>query len=396
MQPLEGSHIVLGVTGGIAAYKSVELCRRLCDAGAFVSPIMTTAATRFIGEMTLSALASEPVRMTLSSGDDPIAHTTLGQKADVIVVCPATARLLSDYRTGRSADLLTATLIASEAPVVLAPAMHAEMWQHPAVRDNSAVLVERGVRMVGPASGHLAGGDVGVGRLADVDDIVEGVIAALTPQDLTGQAVLITAGGTREPLDPVRYLGNRSSGRQGEALAREAASRGATVTLIATMPVSMQPPHEVVAVDTAAEMSEAVARFSEQSDIIMMAAAVADFRPKTHSELKMKKRDGVPELMLEATVDILDRVGGAKRSDQMVVGFAAETDDLRSNAVEKLVSKGADLIVANDVSAPQVGFGHETNAVLILGPEDFVVEVPLTHKRAVAAAIFDEIAKRRK
>ncbi|MCH7788771.1 MAG: bifunctional phosphopantothenoylcysteine decarboxylase/phosphopantothenate--cysteine ligase CoaBC, partial [Acidobacteria bacterium] len=194
----------------------------------------------------------------------------------------------------------------------------------------------------------------------------------------------------------VRYLGNRSSGRQGEALAREAASRGATVTLIATMPVSMQPPHEVVAVDTAAEMSEAVARFSEQSDIIMMAAAVADFRPKTHSELKMKKRDGVPEVMLEATVDILDRVGGAKRSDQMVVGFAAETDDLRSNAVEKLVSKGADLIVANDVSAPQVGFGHETNAVLIFGPEDFVVEVPLTHKRAVAAAIFDEIAKRRK
>jgi phosphopantothenoylcysteine decarboxylase/phosphopantothenate--cysteine ligase len=396
MQRLDGARVVLGVTGGIAAYKSVELCRRLCDAGAFVSPIMTRAATRFIGETTLSALASEPVRTTMTTGDDPIAHTTLGQQADVIVVCPATARLLSDYRTGRSADLLTATLIATEAPVVLAPAMHTEMWQHPAVKDNAAVLIERGVNMVGPATGRLAGGDVGAGRLAAIDDIVEGVISALSAQDLKGQRILITAGGTREPLDPVRYLGNRSSGRQGVALAREAASRGAIVTLVATMPVAMQPPHNVIEVETAAEMANSVEKYRAESDVFIMAAAVADFRVVTQSDTKIKKRDGVPEVTLEPTADILAALGANKRPDQMIVGFAAETSDLRSNAAEKLVSKGADLIVANDVSAPEVGFGHETNAVLILGPDDFVTEVPLTQKRAVAAAVLDEVARRRK
>ena len=224
--------MVLGVSGGIAAYKAVEVCRRLVDDGAHVAPIMTEGATRFIGEVTLSALASQPVQRSLWTEDDPIPHTTLGQQADVVVVCPATARLLGSYVAGISDGLLTATLLATRAPVVVCPAMHTEMWEHPAVQDNVSTLRERGVTVVDPEDGRLAGGDVGAGRLASPEVIVAAVERAITPQDLAGLSVVVTAGGTREAIDPVRFIGNRSSGKQGHAIAAEAAARGAAVTLV--------------------------------------------------------------------------------------------------------------------------------------------------------------------
>ncbi|MEL7210794.1 MAG: bifunctional phosphopantothenoylcysteine decarboxylase/phosphopantothenate--cysteine ligase CoaBC, partial [Actinomycetota bacterium] len=255
---LEGRRIVLGVSGGIAAYKAIEVCRRLVDAGAHVSPVMTRAATRFVGEVTFSALASEPVRTSLWDDDDPIPHTTLGQQADLVVVCPATARVLGAYAAGLSSDLLTATLLATRAPVVVCPAMHTEMWEHPAVQDNLDTLRGRGVHVVDPEDGRLAGGDVGAGRLADPAVIVGAIEQVLGHGDLAGTSVLVTAGGTREPIDPVRCIANRSSGRQGHALADEAAARGAEVTLVTTVDLPTPPGASVVRVDTAAEMAAAV------------------------------------------------------------------------------------------------------------------------------------------
>ena len=277
--PLAGRRVVLGVTGGIAAYKAVEVCRRLVDAGAHVAPIMTEGAQRFVGEVTFSALASEPVQTSLWDETSPIPHTRLGQGADLVVVCPATARLLGAYAAGISDDLLTATLLATRAPVVVCPAMHTEMWEHPAVQDNLRVLAGRGVTIVPPDEGRLAGGDVGAGRLADPEHIVAALEAALGPDDLAGLDVLITAGGTREPIDPVRFVGNRSSGKQGHALADEAVSRGAKVTLVTTVERPVAHGVEVVKVATAAEMDAAVRERSDRADVVVMAAAVADFRP---------------------------------------------------------------------------------------------------------------------
>jgi len=388
---LAGSRVVLGVTGGIAAYKAIEVCRRLVDAGAHVAPVMTRGATRFIGEVTLSALASQPVQTSLWDEADPIPHTTLGQGADVIVVCPATARLLSDYAAGRSSDLLTATLLATRAPVVVCPAMHTEMWEHPAVQDNLATLRARGVHIVEPESGRLAGGDVGHGRLANPDAIVAAVEACLAPPDLAGLRVVVTAGGTREPIDPVRFLGNRSSGKQGHALAASAARRGAEVHLITTVPASAPHGVSMVAVETAAQMGAAVAKVAPTADIVVMAAAVADFRPVSTADQKLKKAAGIPEIRLEPTVDILAGLGAAKPEGQTLVGFAAETTDVAANAQVKLTTKGADLLVANDVSAPQVGFEHDTNAVVIYQVGGPPIEVPLAGKSAVADAVFDAV-----
>src|SRR5262245_36282951 len=255
---LAGKRIVLGVTGGIAAYKAVELCRRLIDAGAYVIPVMTDAAERFVGRTTFSALASEPVQTSLWDGPTPIPHTLLGQRADLIIVAPATARALSAYATGHATDLLTNTLLATRAPVIVCPAMHTEMWEHPAVVDNLATLRHRGVHIVEPAVGRLAGGDVGAGRLADPIDILTAAERILGSGDLTGVTVVVTAGGTREPIDAVRVIANRSSGKQGYAIATEAASRGARVVLVST--VELPPPAgvEVVAVETAEEMHAAV------------------------------------------------------------------------------------------------------------------------------------------
>jgi phosphopantothenoylcysteine decarboxylase / phosphopantothenate---cysteine ligase len=393
---LEGRRIVLGVSGGIAAYKAIEVCRRLVDAGAHVAPIMTRGATRFVGETTFSALASERVHSSLFDDADPIPHTRLGQSADLVVVAPATARVIGSYAAGISNDLLTATLLATEAPVVVAPAMHTEMWDHPAVQENIATLLRRGVHVVAPEEGRLAGGDIGRGRLAAPEAIVAAAEAALgATRDLEGLHVVITAGGTREPIDPVRFIGNRSSGKQGHALATEAAARGAKVTLVTTVDLPAPATADVVRVDTAAQMDEAVRAVASAADVIVMAAAVADFRPATVAAKKLKKHDGVPEIVLEPTVDILAGLGERKRPDQTVVGFAAETDRVRQNATSKLVAKGADLIVANDVTAAGAGFEHDTNSVVIMHADGTEREVPLADKRAIARSVFDAVINRR-
>jgi len=392
---LAGRRVVLGVAGGIAAYKAVEVCRRLVDAGAHVSPVLTTAATKFVGPLTFSALASEPAQTALFDGPDPIPHTRLGQQADVIVVAPATARVIAAYVAGLSDDLLTATLLATRAPVVICPAMHTEMWEHPAVQDNLAVLRRRGVHIVEPEAGRLAGGDVGVGRLADPAVIVAAVESALTAPDLDGLRVLVTAGGTREPIDPVRFIGNRSSGKQGHALADEAASRGAKVTLVTTTDRPSAAGVEVLRVDTAAQMADAVLGRADVVDIVVMAAAVADFRPAQARGDKIKKSAGVPEVTLEPTIDILAALGADKRDGQIIVGFAAETTDVRANAAQKLQAKNVDFVVANDVAEPDAGFEHDTNRVFILGADGTEVEVPLADKRQIARAILDVVAQRK-
>lgn len=391
---LGGRRIVLGVTGGIAAYKAVEVCRRLVDAGAHVSPVLTEGATRFVGATTFSALASEPAKTSLFDDADPIPHTTLGQQADLVVVCPATARLLGAYAAGISDDLLTATLLATRAPVVVCPAMHTEMWEHPAVQDNLRTLAGRGVRVVPPEAGRLAGGDVGAGRLAAPEVVVAAVERALAPDDLSGLHVLVTAGGTREPIDPVRFVGNRSSGKQGHALAEEAAARGAKVTLVTAADQPVPPGVEAVPVVTADDLHQAVTARSDAADVIVMAAAVADFRPASPAATKIKKDGGVPTITLEPTVDVLAGLGEHKRPHQVLVGFAAETDDVSANAAAKLARKGLDLIVANDVSAAAVGFEHDTNAVTILDVDGTTREVALTSKREVAAAVLDAVAAR--
>ena len=389
MGTLTGRRIVLGVSGGIAAYKAVEVCRRLVDAGAFVSPVMTEGAKRFVGEVTLSALASEKVRSSLWTEAEPIPHTRLGQAADAIVVVPATARVLGSYAAGISDGLLTATLLATRAPVVVCPAMHTEMWEHPAVQDNIATLRRRGVTVVEPEAGRLAGGDVGTGRLADPAVIVAAVEALFTERDLDGVRVLVTAGGTREPIDPVRFVGNRSSGKQGHAVADEAAARGADVTIVTTVDRPVPVGARRVRVDTAAEMEDAVLAAAAGADIVVMAAAVADFRPKAAADQKLKKGDGVPEIVLEPTNDILAALGKAKRPGQVLVGFAAETVDVRASALDKLQRKQLDLIVANDVSRPGAGFEHDTNEVIVLSSTGSEQNVPLAGKRDVARVILD-------
>jgi len=391
---LQGRTIVLGVTGGIAAYKAIEVCRRLVDLGAHVTPVLTEAAHHMVGPTTFTALASEPVKTSLWRDSHHIPHTKMGQTADAIVVCPATARIISDLRTGRSGDLLSATLLATTAPVVMCPAMHTEMWEHPATVENLAVLAERGVVIVPPEEGRLAGGDIGKGRLAEPATIVDRVVKLFADRPLEGRRVLVTAGGTREAIDPVRYIGNRSTGKQGYAIAAKATQLGAKVTLVTTVDRPVPDGAEAVEVTSAAEMHDAVMGMAAECDLIVMAAAVADFRPIAVADGKLKKADGVPEIELEPTVDILAALGEVKRPGQVLVGFAAETSDLRVNAADKLARKGADLIVANDVSAPGVGFAHDTNAVTILGADTFVVDVPLTDKGSIADAVLSAAVDR--
>ncbi len=396
LENVQGRNIVLGVSGGIAAYKSVELCRRLVDAGAYVAPIMTEDAHRFIGPVTLSALASEPVHTSLWDDASPIPHTRLGQNADVIVVAPATARVIAAYALGLSHDVLVATLIATRAPVVLCPAMHTEMWEHPSVQHNIEVLRSRGVIIVEPQSGRLAGGDIGTGRLADTDSIASAIDSVLaSSHDLSGVSLLVTAGGTREPIDAVRVIANRSSGKQGYAIAENAVRRGATVTLVSTVDRPTLASITVIPVETADEMLRAVTCHSDSSDVIVMSAAVADFRPVQRSDGKIKKADGVPEIVLEKTPDILAGLGARKREGQILVGFAAETEDLIVHAQDKLVRKNLDLIVANDVSAPGVGFSHDTNAVTILGAGGVLQTVALTDKHHIASAVLDSVVELR-
>jgi phosphopantothenoylcysteine decarboxylase/phosphopantothenate--cysteine ligase len=411
----EQPRIVLGVCGGIAAYKSAELCRRLVEDGAAVAPVMTEDAHRFLGEVTLSALASEPVRTSLWDEPEPIPHTRLGQWADLVLVAPATARLIGAYAAGLSHDLLTATLLATRAPVVVCPSMHQEMWEHPAVQDNMALLRRRGVTVVEPGTGRLAGGDVGTGRLAEIPEILSAVWAALgttgghrrrdgvgramVDRDMVGQRVVVTAGGTREPLDPVRFLGNRSSGKQGHALAHEAAARGGQVTLVTTADRTAAAGVQVMHVETAEEMERAVLSLAPDADVVVMAAAVADFRAKAPAERKLKRSEGVPEILLEPTPDILAALGERKGPGQLLVGFAAETPevsgDMHREALAKLRRKHLDLVVANNVLAPGAGFGHDTNAVLLLDANGGERAVPLTDKREVARVVIDAVVEMR-
>jgi phosphopantothenoylcysteine decarboxylase/phosphopantothenate--cysteine ligase len=394
---LSGRRIVLGVSGGIAAYKAVEICRRLVDLGAHVVPAMTDAAEHFVGRTTFSALASEPVRTTMWDDANPIPHTRLGQQADLIIVAPATAHVLAAYAAGLSHDLLTNTLIATRAPVLVCPAMHTEMWEHPSVQDNLAVLRRRGVHVVEPESGRLAGGDVGAGRLASPESIVAEAVRLLTVEaDLAGVHVVVSAGGTREPIDAVRVIANRSSGKQGYAVAAAAAARGARVTIVSTVDLPVPSGSTIVPVETAAQMQEAMERLAPSADVVVMAAAVADFRPVAAAANKLKKDQGAPQIVLEPTPDILAGLGATKPAGQVLVGFAAETDDLVANATSKLRRKNLDLIVANDVSAPGVGFQHDTNAVTILAADGSVEHVALSDKSHVAAAVLDTVARIRR
>jgi phosphopantothenoylcysteine decarboxylase/phosphopantothenate--cysteine ligase len=386
-------NVVLGVSGGIAAYKAVEVCRRLVDAGIHVAPILTDDAQRFVGALTFSALASEPALTSLFGGPEPIPHTRLGQSADLVVVAPATAKLLGKYAAGISDDLLTATLLATRAPVVVCPAMHTEMWEHPAVQENLATLRRRGVQVIEPEEGRLAGGDVGAGRLAEPQTIAARVLELLASgRPLTGRSVVVTAGGTREALDPVRFVGNRSSGKMGHALANVAARRGAHVLLVTTAGAPVDPGVEIVRVESAQEMHDAVMAHAPGADVVVMAAAVADFRPKAPSAEKIKKADGVPEIVLEPTTDILAALGRAKGPGQIIVGFAAETERLRENAAAKLASKRVDLMVANDVSAPDAGFEVETNRALLLAADGRVEKTPLLSKERLAGLVLDRVA----
>ncbi|MDP6863166.1 MAG: bifunctional phosphopantothenoylcysteine decarboxylase/phosphopantothenate--cysteine ligase CoaBC [Acidimicrobiales bacterium] len=389
---LAGRRIILGVTGGIAAYKAVLLCRMLVDAGAHVIPVMTESAQKFVGRATFDALASEPVRTSIFDDPDPIPHTTLGQTADLIVVAPATARSIGSYASGISNDLLTAILVATRAPVVVCPAMHTEMWEHAAVQNNLETLKSRGVTVVAPEEGRLAGGDSGSGRLAAPEKVFEVIKEILTAGDLSGRKIVVTAGGTREAIDPVRYVGNRSTGKQGYAIAEAALARGAEVTLISTVAIEAPLGVDLISVESAAQMHEAVLERTD-ADVIVMAAAVADFRPVETSDSKIKKDGGPPDLDLEATADILSDLGASKLPGQVIVGFAAETDELIAHAQKKLERKNVDVIVANDVSAPEVGFAHETNEVTILEANGSQRHVSLRSKRQIADEVLDTVAE---
>jgi phosphopantothenoylcysteine decarboxylase/phosphopantothenate--cysteine ligase len=392
--------VVLGVSAGIAAYKAVEICRRLVDAGIHVAPVLTERATRFVGKVTFDALGSEPAQVSLWDEGRVLPHTRLGQSADVVVVAPASADLLARYAGGFADDLLTATLTATAAPVVVCPAMHTEMWEHPAIQHNLAVLRNRGVTIVEPESGRLAGGDVGAGRLADVSVIVDTVLALAgrassrpgPATDLAGVRVVVSAGGTREAIDPVRFITNRSSGKQGHALAAVAARRGAKVVLVTTSGQPVADGVVVEPVETAADMEEAMLDHAGRADVVIMAAAVADFRPKTVQAVKIHKSEGVPDIVLEPTPDILAELGRRRRPGQVLVGFAAETDQVADRARAKLVGKGVDLMVANDVSAAGAGFDHDTNVVTLFGADGSTRALPLRTKIDVAEAILDSVS----
>ncbi len=391
---LAGRRVVLGVSGGVAAYKSAYLARRLIERGAVVRTVMTESATQFLGPATLAAITGEQPVVDLFDADDVSPHTSLGRWADAMVIAPATAATLARLANGLADDAVTASVLATAAPVVVAPAMHTEMWGHPATVANVERLRSFGYHIVGPLSGSLAGGDIGIGRLADPDRIADAVAGVLPGGPLTGVGVVVTAGGTREPIDTVRYLGNRSSGKMGNALAKAAARRGATVTLVTAGPGIEHPRVTVVAVETAREMAEAAWTASQGADVAVMAAAVADFRPTAVIEGKLRRTEGPPVIDLEATPDIL---GGIAAMDNrpFLVGFAAEVGGL-DEAIAKAQRKGVDLLVANDVSAPGSGFGTETNQVTIVLPDGGTEPWSLMSKNEVAERLWDRIAELRK
>jgi phosphopantothenoylcysteine decarboxylase / phosphopantothenate---cysteine ligase len=392
--------VVVGITGGIAAYKAVALVRLFVLAGHDVSVIATDAALRFVGKPTLEAISRNSVGTDLYEGVAEVRHVALGQRADVIVVAPATANTLAKLAHGLADDLLGTTVLASAAPLVVAPAMHTEMWEHPSTVANLAVLRERGVRIVGPGSGALTGSDIGAGRMAEPDEILAAALAAVRPQDLAGRRIVVTAGGTREPLDPVRFLGNRSSGRQGVALAEAARDRGASVVLVAAH-LEIPPPRgvEVHTVATARELADAVGRHAADADAVIMAAAVADYRPERVAEAKLKKEamGDAYDVRLVKNPDILrELTSGAlapsRRDGQVVIGFAAETEQdperLLQIARDKGARKGVDYLVLNRVGWSE-GFGSAENAVTVLDSGGSIVGEAAGDKLSVAHRILD-------
>ncbi|WP_113700539.1 bifunctional phosphopantothenoylcysteine decarboxylase/phosphopantothenate--cysteine ligase CoaBC [Nonomuraea lactucae] len=390
--------VVLGVSGGIAAYKACELLRLFTESGHEVRVVPTRDALRFVGEPTWAALSGHPVTAEVWDDVHEVPHVRIGQAADLVVVAPATADVLARAAHGLAGDLLTNTLLTARCPVVFAPAMHTEMWQHPATLANVATLRERGSIVIDPAVGRLTGADTGPGRLPDPAEIFQICLRVLRgrPRDLAGRKVVVSAGGTREAIDPVRFIGNRSSGLQGYALARTAAARGAEVTLVAANVALPDPAGAtVVRVESTTELREAVLTASGGADVVVMAAAVADFRPATRHESKIKKSDGEPEpIHLVKNPDILAELGERRPSHpQVIVGFAAETDDVIANGRDKLRRKGCDLLVVNQVG-PGLAFGTPDNAATVLVADGDPVEVPRGPKEDVADAVWDLVAAR--
>jgi phosphopantothenoylcysteine decarboxylase/phosphopantothenate--cysteine ligase len=384
---LRGRRVLLCVTGGVAAYKSAYLARRLVEAGAVVRVEMTESALEFIGPQTFAAITGETPFTTLFDADLVSPHTELARWADLVVIAPATAATLGRIANGISDDLVSATVLATTVPVLIAPAMHTEMWEHPATVRNLATLTGFGYHMVGPEEGPLAGGDSGIGRVAEPEEIVAAAIGILGAEG-KGRRVLVTAGGTREPMDPVRYIGNRSSGKMGHALADVAASRGYDVTLVTTSDLPVHPAAKVIRVETAEEMLDAVE--GVDTEIAIMAAAVADFRPADAFDTKIARADRLDSIDLVPTPDILASVV-ARDSRPFTVGFAAETGGV-DRAKEKARKKDVDLMVYNDVTEPGSGFGTETNRVVLIGRDAETEEFPLLTKRHVAEQIMDRVA----
>ncbi|MFD7976890.1 bifunctional phosphopantothenoylcysteine decarboxylase/phosphopantothenate--cysteine ligase CoaBC [Streptomyces sp. NPDC059071] len=393
--------VVLGVSGGIAAYKACELLRRLSESGHDVRVVPTGSALHFVGAATWSALSGNPVSTEVWETVHEVPHVRIGQAADLVVVAPATADLLAKAAHGLADDLLTNTLLTARCPVVFAPAMHTEMWEHPATQENVATLRRRGAVVIEPAVGRLTGVDTGKGRLPDPGEIFEicrRVLArGVTTPDLAGRHVVISAGGTREPLDPVRYLGNRSSGKQGYALAKAAAARGARVTLIEANTGLPDPAGvDVVRVGTAVQLREAVLKAAADADAVVMAAAVADFRPAAYAPGKIKKTDdgGAPTVELVRNPDILAEISADRAlPGQVVVGFAAETDDVLANGRQKLRRKGCDLLVVNEVGERKT-FGSEENEAVVLAADGAETPVPYGPKEALAETVWDLVLPR--
>ncbi len=386
--------IVVGVTGGIAAYKACELVRELARRGFRVKVAMTDAAARFVTPLTFRTLTGEPVAASL--WEEPthgrVQHVSLAQEADVMVIAPCTANVIAKLAHGRADDMLTTTALATQAPTIVAPAMNAEMWRKDVTRQNIAMLRARGVVVVEPTSGELACGDIGEGRLAPVADIADAVEnEARRARDLANVRILVTAGGTREPIDPVRFIGNRSSGKTGYAIAEEAARRGADVTLV-TAPTFQADPYgaDVVRVTTALEMNDALHTRFDDTDVVIMAAAVADFRPEQAAEQKLKKDAAPASVALVRNPDILAQLG-ERKLHQLLVGFAAETENVLDNARMKLAAKNLDLVVANDVSHEGIGFEADVNQVALVS-EAGVEELPVLVKATVADVVLDRVA----
>jgi len=384
--------VLLGVTGSIAAYKAGLLARLLVDAGADVRVILTHSAERFVGADTFAALTGSPVQTSLWDNPGEVVHVHLAHDIDIAVVAPATANVIAKLAAGIADDLLTSTLLETTSPLVIAPAMHTGMWQHPATVANAASLVERGAAFVGPGVGALAAGDEGLGRLAEPDDILGAVERAIARRhDLDGVRIVVTAGPTHEPIDPVRFIGNRSTGKMGVAVAAEASARGADVRLILGPDTVPGPPGvRTVRVETAEEMRRAVVTAAGDADVVVMAAAVADFRPKVVSDGKLKKESGAPELHLEPTTDILRELGEHK-GDRILVGFAAETADLEAAGRGKLRAKHLDLVVVNEVGREGTGFGSETNVAMILSVDGDDEPLRTWSKSELAGAICDRV-----